>query len=586
MGNVRVTQSGVEVLASPDSAVRVTQEGVQVLADGAPNNAGNIRVTQEGVEVLAAPESSVRVTQEAIEVLANPPGTITVDQAGIDVLASPPSNVVVTQQAVTVLSGIEAQVQATQIAIQILADFESVPLPSIQLTQTCVQVLADCDDSGGDGPHVTPPRPPGTLTDTLTTIRSLRFTPFSKTKYLILAQCAAGVTYNAVTDACQTVLGQSALVINGYTAAFTDIGNMQTYACYDATPGTEVLVELKAKRLQSGGNDSAYCARIAAIGLDEWYRIEQGVEDTLTGPTTTQEKVLMEDYLAPTYGECLIFNYAEMKTDEVQGLRNTYTVEMDSPNLRLHKPIDVVLQQKSGYREDFPGLTYSPSSRWSCVSSVGSAYLHSGTTSIRYKTAKLDNEIGEMEFRRLRTVIIPLSRNPIGAVHQQFAKGNLQITGNQSESITMSPRPRTVTDYKYLVLGSVKTHVETGTTPTQTVFRYTGLGMVGGTTNLVGLSGLFQGVAATTAMYAAGITFGIQNDDILAIKTYNFDPTTASNTGYNGEQYFGFNLVTATQTAQDNYYFFSTTQYQDTEEVVSKTGDKFMAVVLLPKQGT
>ncbi len=417
------------------------------------------------------------------------------------------------------------------------------------------------------------------LTSDYGTIRSLAFNPTSQTKYLILAQCAAGVTYNNITDACQTVLGPAVLLLNGTTVAATDIGNLQAYYCLDALVGTTYTLELKAKRLHTNGSDYAYCARIAAIGMDNWYRIEQGVDATLTGVTTNTTTPLMQDILEPMLGNCLVFSYAEVQPDTVQNLRGRLTFEFDSNRVRDQRPIDLIVQQQSGFKEDYTDISYG-TSRWNCVSSVNLVDFEGSRTNLQVLNSKLDGLTYGMSFRRLRTVLIPTTMNSFGHVHYQYSKGGSQFTGTQTDLISMVPHPRTATDFDYLVLGSCKTELASGDGPVQSVFRYDGLGMAGSTTNLVGISGNYS-VAATTAMYAAGITFGIRNDDILAIKTYNLSAGTTT-VGYTGQQQFGFNVVGATQVRKDSYYFFSSAQYQSTEETVSRTGDRFMAVVLLP----
>jgi hypothetical protein len=419
------------------------------------------------------------------------------------------------------------------------------------------------------------------LTSGYGTIRTLQFAPSSQTKFLVLAQCAAGLTYNNITDACQSVLGAAVLLVNGTTVALTDIGNLQTYYCLDASVGTTYTLTLKAKRLHSDGTDKAYCARIAAVGIDDWYRIEQGIEATLSGTTTSTETVLMQDIIEPMFGRSLVFTYSEVNADAAANIRGAYAVEFDSSRIKNQKLLDSIVQQKSGFQEDFTDISYSGSNRWACLSSTNVIDFEGSRSTIQFKTTKLDTSGTAIQFRRLRTVIVPLAENSFGPLHYIYSKGGAEFTDTQTEFVQMSPSPRTVSAYNYLILGSAKTHVGQSSSPVQASFRYHGLGMAGSTNNLVAISGVYA-VAATTAMYAAGITFGIRNDDILPIKTYNINSSSAVYPGYNGEQFFGFNVVAATQTVKDSYYLFTGVQYEQNSGAVYRTGDRFMAVLLLP----
>ena len=450
-------------------------------------------------------------------------------------------------------------------------------------------VLADFESTGTEEPYdptdpdviVTDPYNPIGLSTSMVEIASLSFMPTTRTKFLLLAQCMSGTTYGTTIDACQTILGPSAFLVDGTTVAQTSIGSLHTYYCLDAEIGTTYTLSIKASRLNTDGNDSAYGVRIGAVGLDTWYRIEQGVEAELSGPTVREQAILMEDILEPKFGTSLVFNYGEVMTDEAANIRTAYSVEFDSSKLRGYKPIDMVLQQKLGFQEDFTDVSYSAPSRWSCLSSANIIDFRGSRTSVKYACSKLSGADGNTHrFRRLRTVIIPFFNNPFGTNHSIFTKGGETKTGTETESVTLTPQPRTVDEFQYLILANVKTDVSTGDGPHQTVFRYNGLGMAGVTTNLVALTGLLH-VVGTTSTYLAGVTYGLRNDDILAVKTYNITGGTSQELGYNGEQYFGFNMVTATQTMRDNYYFFSGTQFQSETEVVARTGDRLMAVIQL-----
>jgi len=405
------------------------------------------------------------------------------------------------------------------------------------------------------------------LSATLELITELTFCPVQYEKFLLLGQVASQIDGESPeVDKVQTVLGKASLLVDGITVAYSQVGDFNVAYPIDTTIGQTVTVQLYAQNLQPAYASETRGVRLTAIGLNSIYTIESEAIGQ-TGLEDVGETILLQDTFEPVFGSALVFSYAEINSTVSTNIYGAYKVEYNN----ISKLNNTLFNVNCTGRYSYPGNTIVSNSYY-CVSGFQLIDFDTTTTTITHKAITYNTAAFPIEFRNIRTIIVPLKSNDLGVIQGKPYYTEEQIFDLGEEFITVNPR--TVKDFTYLILGDCKTHVEESAGPLQVSFRYNGLDLVATTANLVPWNIAFAGSPL-------GITFGCQNEDILSIKSYRRSHTTYQ-PGFDGAAGFGHHMATATETKIDDYWFYSAIQSNGSESDLYKTGGTNMVVIQFP----